>query len=354
MRRTALVFSLVGVATVAACLLVAFPSALGVSTLLPFVYAASFRSVVAVALLTAGGVGLLCLVAVRLGIRRGLIGPEARRAKGLPPRPPAFAHVRLTPLFTLVSAIVAVAGLASLGVSGARGWSPSAPPTAFADADLVVLNANTLEAATPAATLAETARTYDVDVLAVQEVDAAYAAALAEALERGGRAYDVTLDSATHVVGQHRTALLTPRDWGAPQAIPSVYGTARIEATRGPIGAVHTVSPLSDSVLDGSWASSVEDTAAQCPARPGSILAGDFNSTLDHAPFGSRGTCRDAAADLGLGGRGTWRQDVPEVAASGIDHQIYDPGAWDPVAGAYIPLPESDHRGLVVGYSAKT
>jgi endonuclease/exonuclease/phosphatase family metal-dependent hydrolase len=56
------------------------------------------------------------------------------------------------------------------------------------------------------------------------------------------------------------------------------------------------------------------------------IMAGDFNSTLDHetglgaTPSSALGTCRDAARVTNNAGVGTWPTNVPELLGTPIDH----------------------------------
>jgi endonuclease/exonuclease/phosphatase family metal-dependent hydrolase len=133
--------------------------------------------------------------------------------------------------------------------------------------------------------------------------------------------------------------------------LPSVV--LRPDDGSGPvIVGVHAVAPL--EVEMDNWRSDLEWLAAACSA-PDTIMAGDFNATLDHAaglgdgPDTALGQCRDAAAQGDSGAVGTWPTSVPALLGSPIDH-VMATADWA-VAEVHVvdALDESgsDHRPIV-------
>jgi len=134
---------------------------------------------------------------------------------------------------------------------------------------------------------------------------------------------------------------------------PSLVATP-VDGIGPAIAAVHTTAPgFSDQ---NEWREDLEWVAALC-AEPNLIVAGDFNSTIDHwAPLadpatpGARiGTCADAAEQAGSGGIGTWPAVLPALLGAPIDHVLVGP-AWT-VDGFRVVGSEdgsgSDHRPVV-------
>jgi endonuclease/exonuclease/phosphatase (EEP) superfamily protein YafD len=132
--------------------------------------------------------------------------------------------------------------------------------------------------------------------------------------------------------------------WGFNQAVAVLTspGARPVE--------IHSVHP--DPPGDGTqWAAGLQ---AQTPAGPGSplrILAGDFNSTLDHSALRAvlRTGYRDAADQVGRGFTPTWPYYGPRTAVVPkvtIDHVLVNApiGVRDFDA---VTVPLTDHRAIL-------
>src|SRR5690606_35174799 len=98
--------------------------------------------------------------------------------------------------------------------------------------------------------------------------------------------------------------------------------------------------------------------AGACSADAGSIiLAGDFNSTIDHwsrladptVTNARIGACLDAAEAGGQGGQGTWPTDLPALLGAPIDHVIHS-SDWHTTGFRVIGSRDeagSDHRPVL-------
>ena len=113
---------------------------------------------------------------------------------------------------------------------------------------------------------------------------------------------------------------------------------------------VHTHPPLTG--LMSLWRSSVSGVVGHCAQGkmpPGLIVAGDLNSTADHALLRDLGGCADAGEQAGIGGLATWptTSRTPLLGAT-IDHVLADRATWRARAGAVAEVPGTDHRAVVI------
>ncbi len=267
---------------------------------------------------------------------------------------PATALMAFTPYVVAAGAVAALvvaglrrplAALACLAATVALGAAVAPRASgdeAAAERPLRVLTANVHAGATPPELLAALVREHRVDVLSVQELTPEQDAVLRRALpHRAARPapgpygigvyarFPIDLRPARRARGE--TAVARGR----------LPGGGRLEIT-----AVHPPAPTSDSNVRA-----LERELAALPAARGGwgarILAGDFNSTLDHRALRElldRGYV-DAAEQAGAGLRPTWpaRRRLPAVT---IDHILVD--ARCRVASARVlGLPGSDHRAVL-------
>lgn len=148
-------------------------------------------------------------------------------------------------------------------------------------------------------------------------------------------------------LGEYETSTdTTTTDW-----LPTLV--ARPADGSGPvIVAAHPASPVKAHMDD--WRQGLGYLAKLCSGES-MIMAGDFNSTLDHqsglgaTPSASLGKCRDAAKTSGNAGVGTWPTSVPELLATPIDHVMTTSDFT--VSGFKVVTSEdkagSDHRPIV-------
>ncbi len=110
--------------------------------------------------------------------------------------------------------------------------------------------------------------------------------------------------------------------------------------------AVHPVAPK--TLRTDGWKREIRAIYSLCETYPDAVIAGDFNSTTDHEqalrmPVG----CRDAVAQAGAGGRGTWPTNVPSLLGAPID-RVLAPSQYKGSSAAIVDLGGSDHRGVLV------
>lgn len=258
-----------------------------------------------------------------LGLERGYypvalmaFTPYAGASSLVPAAVAALLRVRAAAVVAV--AAIAVFGFALVPRTLGAGAKPAGGQT------LRVLSANVLRSSVDPQVLAGLVARERVDVLSVQELSPQLDRELQRALSPLGL--------------NHRVA--RPRDHAAGTGLYSRYP---LEPDRPPAGtifamtaaqlslpgggrlrllAVHPPAPL-NSELIGPWR---HDLRVLPSAGPGpTILAGDFNATLDHAELRrvlGRGY-QDAADATGAGLHGTWPAD-PHLPRVAIDHVLTD------------------------------
>lgn len=352
---------------VALCLVAVFtlyPDALSIfnegeplTSRFPYSQIISVRSLLAVGI---GAIGLIFGVAAILrivrhegGVRTGLI---------------AMVLILVTAghLTTLVNRGVSADGTVTSGpvTSSVEDW----------DGDVTVLSFNTFIEGADLVSLAVTARDADADVIVLPETTESYGHELAALLEQDGYQFTVYSDTegerlearsedfseedsltvrtttvlVSSALGEY-TQQETDDTWGRG----AVYLTPENEGSPVILG-IHTYPPL-PSMMD-EWASSVSAVAGICQAEEmpsGMILAGDFNATRDHAVLRDMGECADALEDTGVGGLSTWHTSThTEYLGATIDHIFNDPNTWEAQEGQVVTIDGSDHRAVIVRFSA--
>jgi endonuclease/exonuclease/phosphatase (EEP) superfamily protein YafD len=124
----------------------------------------------------------------------------------------------------------------------------------------------------------------------------------------------------------------------------------RVELGGGGLGnikfvAFHTLAPRRGDVPQ--WRSDVGLVSQWCAGSQPTIIAGDFNATLDHSVFRSATAgCGDAAAQRGQGLTPTWPTWLPSWLGPQIDHVL----ATGPIVAETFEVREvagSDHRAVL-------
>lgn len=262
--------------------------------------------------------------------------------------------------------IVALLGAGATGVIGlTRGFGAGALPAAT-EGSIRVLTWNTAGDAVSAEQIAQQIIDQEADIVALPETTAEVGEQVAVMLRERGRpmwVHNVQFrpDVADGPKSWQTTVLISP-DLGEYSVIDSSEdGTSNTgsvpSAVIMPVGgdgptivAVHAVAPRAEEM--DQWRKDLRWIADQCPAG-NFVLAGDFNSTVDHmaglgVDGGDMGYCRDAASRTGNGMSGTWPSSLPALLSTPIDHVMASPN-WIPTGSLLIDDPGgSDHRGLVV------
>lgn len=260
--------------------------------------------------------------------------------------------------------IALVAGAANAAIVVTRGLGTDALPARTASS-LRIMEWNTAGQATSAQTIAQTAVAMDADVVTLPETTIATGESVALAMRTmGHRMWAYHTQYGEHGWDASSTTILISPKLGTYSVIESsANGTSNTSTVpsavamptdgKGPvIVAAHAVAPRRAVMAD--WRHDLQWIADQCSSA-NVILSGDFNATLDHmsgygVDGGTMGRCRDAAAQSGNGGVGTWPTRLPALAGAPIDHVMATPN-WK-VAGSLVLRSldgsGSDHRPLVV------
>ncbi|MDJ0378419.1 endonuclease/exonuclease/phosphatase family protein [Cryobacterium sp. PH31-L1] len=269
----------------------------------------------------------------------------------------------------MVMVLLALFAVANVGILASRGFTAatadaSTAPTSSADS-VTVLSWNTLGDAPGAAVIAAEAVAQNADVVTLPETTEATGVLIAELMRDAGRPMWVHTLAFDLVSKARSTTLLISPDLGdyavsnaagsGPPGNTNVLPTvvAKPVDGRGPtIVAVHAVAPIQYEM--SNWRSDLHWLATQCQAD-NVIMAGDFNSTLDHMagragePDAVLGNCADAALWAGAAAVGTWPTSIPALLGSPIDHVMATPN-WHVSALQVIESLDgagSDHRPIV-------
>ncbi len=273
-----------------------------------------------------------------------------------------------------LAATLALLLLAFAGVSGAvlatRGTTTDGFQTKAAN-DLTVLSWNTLGDAPGAAEIARLAITQKADIVVLPETSEATARAVADTMTAAGIRMQLLTLSYDQVAKAHTTSLLLStklgtyrRDdtQGSTKTLPSVLAVPS-DGTGPTIVAAHPVAPVEGEMSNWRWG--LDWLAARCgPAASsagggaGTIMAGDFNSTLDHYAAltvasqhgqGDLGACHDGARARHSAAVGSWPTSLPTSLGAPIDHVMASDG-WTFVGFRVIGTEDgagSDHRPVV-------
>jgi endonuclease/exonuclease/phosphatase (EEP) superfamily protein YafD len=284
------------------------------------------------------------------------------RTLGLDGGHPVVAAMAYTPYAAVLSPLPVIAALALRSRTAAAVAAVAAAALVLAVAPralggggpeasgprLTVMTANVYEGRGDPAVLLALVRRYDVDVLSLQELTPDELARLDAAGARTALPYRAAEPregaSGTGLLSRVPLQALSGRDAGAhaqPQARVAMAGTAPLLLT-----AVHPAPPLNDERED-RWAEAL-DALPPASRDTVSILAGDFNATLDHRAL--RGVLdrgyADAAERAGAGLRPTWpalrRRSLPLT----IDHVLVDRRVRVERVDVGT-VPGSDHRAVI-------
>jgi len=262
--------------------------------------------------------------------------------------------------FTASLAVVALAFSAlTLAVLATRGFGSPGFETK-ADGDITVLSWNTLGEAPGASTIADLVIANDADIVTLPETTREFGIEVAQLLSQAGRpmwAHTVAYDE---VSKSRSTTVLISIDLGEYDVDTSTRTTATLPSVvatpqngEGPtIVAVHAVAPIRGEMAN--WRSDLAWLAEQCRTS-NVILAGDFNSTIDHyaslndgGDF-ALGSCLDAASVTNNAAVGTWPTQLPALLGAPIDH-VMASNNWTATGMRVVESHDgfgSDHRPIV-------
>ena len=252
----------------------------------------------------------------------------------------------------------------NVAVLSQRGFGDTAFGSASAS-DLTVLSWNTLGDAPGADAIADLALAEGADIITLPETTERMGVLVAQRMERGGSPMTVITNAFDQVSKARSTTLLVSvalgdyvevTDRGSTAQLPSVVAVPA-DGTGPTILAVHPVAPIPHELE--RWRSDLDWLSTVCTGD-NVIMAGDFNSTidhythLDHSDGATIGDCTDAGALSGNAAVGTWPTALPALLGTPIDHVMVTDN-WR-VSGMRVIESEdasgSDHRPIVVQLSA--
>lgn len=259
------------------------------------------------------GLEIAIAVAIALGLGFvAILAPPLRRFV-------ASIAVLLLVFAALNTAVLATRGFGSLGFE------------TVTENSVTVLAWNTLGDAPGSAAIAELALESKADVVALPETTEKIGLEVATAMAEAGRPMQTFTVAFDQISKARSTTLLITEELGTYAVdaaelnsivLPTVI--ARPVDGSGPtIMAVHLVAPLPGELHN--WQKDLAWLAGACD-EPNVILAGDFNSTLDHfaglatAEGATLGDCFDAASTSDNAAVGTWPTNLPALLGAPIDH----------------------------------
>lgn len=228
-----------------------------------------------------------------------------------------------------IAVAVLVFGAINIAVLSTRGFGNAGFESAT-DNDVTVLAWNTLGDTPSAETIAQLVVDTGAEVVALSETTEAHGQAVADLLAAEGLPMTVIGEAYDDVSKARSTVVLISESLGeyvqGPSQTTSVLPTviaAPADGTGPTILAVHAVAPLPLEM--DHWRSDLQWLADAC-AGGNVIMAGDFNSTLDHyrdlatEDGATLGACYDGALATDNGAVGTWPTSLPPLLGAPIDH----------------------------------
>ncbi|NOL43505.1 endonuclease/exonuclease/phosphatase family protein [Kribbella sandramycini] len=216
--------------------------------------------------------------------------------------------------------------------------------------ELTIMVANVLGGGANAGAVAELIRQRKPDLVSLPEAQVDVREEIRAQLQ--GLQYAGYTDQPTSAV-ESATSVLVSSTLGAVQVkrdLPTEFG--HLLVTGGSLGEVrliayHGFPPLPDAVP--AWKHDLQQLRRWCAADPPTVIAGDFNATLDHSDFrwAMASNCQSVAPEVGRGFVGTWPTDQPPLLRTQIDHVLATrpivPGSF-----AAYEVEGTDHLAVVV------
>jgi endonuclease/exonuclease/phosphatase family metal-dependent hydrolase len=241
-----------------------------------------------------------------------------------------------------IGGIVLVVALALVGMLLPRAFASAQPPAH--GGKLRVMSSNQYLGRADVKTVVQLVRDNQVDVLNLLELTRREVAEF----ERAGlfellpyRVFKPQSGGAGSGIASRYP--LTELSLAGPSLMEQPSARVELGGTSVEIVAVHPIPPTTDAA---QWKKELAGLPRPDTKGPVRILAGDFNSTVDHATFRDllSGGYTDAAVNRGEGFTPTWPSSFfpPPVT---IDHVLVDPRV---AVDAYrvLDVPDSDHKAV--------
>lgn len=290
------------VAVGAALIVALWPQVFGLATSPVVAQVVSLRGLTA-------AVALVLVVALTLA---ALISGAVRRFA-------ASLAIALLVFVLVTAAVLSTRGFGSPGFESAT------------DSDITVLSWNTLGDAPGAEVIAQLALDTGAEVVVLPETTRETGLDVATIMSDAGKPMALFTTAYDEVSKARSTTVLISVELGEYTAdedalttavLPSVVATP-VDGSGPTIVAVHAVAPIPGEMQH--WRDDLQWLKSACESGD-VILAGDFNSTLDHysglatAAGATIGACSDAASRTGNAAVGTWPAALPALLGAPIDH----------------------------------
>ncbi|WP_238161334.1 endonuclease/exonuclease/phosphatase family protein [Kribbella antibiotica] len=246
----------------------------------------------------------------------------------------------------IAAALVAVLTLTGAGLTLPRVTSDPEPPAADTRV-LTIMVANVLGGGAKAGAVAELIREHKPDLVSLPEAQVD----VREEIRAQVEGYTGYTEQPTKAV-ESATSVLVAGSLGAVQVrpdLPTSFGNLMI--TGGNLGqlrlvAYHGFPPLPEDVPP--WKHDLTQVRRWCAQDPPTIVAGDFNATLDHADFrwALASNCHSVGPSVGGGLKGTWPSDQPAIARTQIDH-VLATRTIRPLKFATYEVEGTDHLAVI-------
>ncbi len=292
------------VAVGAALIVALWPQVFGLATVPIVAQVVSLRGLVA-------AVALVLAVALTLA---ALISAPVRRFA-------ASLAIAMLAFVLVTAAVLSTRGFGSPGFESAT------------DSDITVLSWNTLGDAPGADAIASLALSTGAEIVVLPETSRDAGIAVAQLMADAGKPMAWFTTAYDEISKARSTTLLISVDLGEYQVdesaittsvLPTVVATP-VDGTGPTIVAVHAVAPVPGEMQH--WRDDLQWLKAACDGD-NLIVAGDFNSTLDHysglatSAGAAIGECHDAADATGNAAVGTWPAALPALLGAPIDHAM--------------------------------
>jgi endonuclease/exonuclease/phosphatase (EEP) superfamily protein YafD len=326
-----LLAAVVLVVVAAALLVLAWPQLFGLQQAVGVAHVVSFRAVAGVV-----AVGLLVIFTLI-----GLLFHTPRR------------------FLAGLAVLLLVFALINTAVLSVRGFGNASAETQT-ESGVTVVSWNTLGDVPSADTIATLALDEGADIVTLPETTNAMALEVAALMKADGRPMWVYTTFFDEISKARSTSVLVSSDLGEYSKDTEIGNTATLPTVvlrpddgSGPtIISVHSVAPVPGEF--DNWRADLDWLAAAC-SGDNVIMAGDFNSTLDHMTgLGTTaettlGDCADTALATGNAAVGTWPTTIPALLGSPIDH-IMATENWRVIGMRVLQDRDtagSDHRPIV-------
>ena len=259
-----------------------------------------------------------------------------------------------------IAIVLLIFAAVNVAVLSTRGFGNTGFESAT-DSDITVLSWNTLGDAPGPEVIANLALDTGAEIITLPETTYETGLEIAALMDAGGKPMWIYTVPYDQISKARSTTLLISADLGeydvdegarTTTVLPSVVATPK-DGNGPTIIAVHAVAPIPGEMEN--WRTDLQWLKGACSGS-NVIMAGDFNSTLDHysglstADGSTIGDCADAALATDNAAVGTWPTSIPALLGAPIDH-VMTTSNWRVTGMRVVESHDkygSDHRPVLV------